>query len=95
MLPPSKRQARRARLLDKLGVRLTLSSGAVASGAVASGAVASGAMASGAVAGDAMAGGAAGHRAAASGAAGHRIHVDPGPRAQISPAEAARMKDFR
>jgi hypothetical protein len=33
--------------------------------------------------------------AAASGAAGHRIHVDPGPRAQISPAEAARMKDFR
>jgi hypothetical protein len=52
-------------------------------------------MASGAVAGDAMAGGAAGHRAAASGAAGHRIHVDPGPRAQISPAEAARMKDFR
>jgi hypothetical protein len=85
MLPPSKRKARRARLLDKLGVRLTLSSGAVASGA----------MASGAVAGDAMAGGAAGHRAAASGAAGHRIHVDPGPRAQISSAEAARMKDFR
>jgi anti-sigma factor RsiW len=85
MLPPSKRQARRARLLDKLGVRLTLSSGAVASGAVASGAMASGA----------VAGGAAGHRAAASDAAGHRIHVDPGPRAQISPAEAARMKDFR
>ena len=81
--------------MDKLGVRLTLSSGAVASGAMASGAVAGDAMAGGAAGHRAAASGAAGHRAAASGAAGHRIHVDPGPRAQISPAEAARMKDFR